>query len=97
MFFSLYLTDKVTLDDQKLTVSPAVPASSTDDLVKPEALLPDPEVEKQVLLVLCDLGEVVSCSSTEITEKTSKALERDVNIALVENLLQKFNAQTLIR
>lgn len=88
--------EKVLLDDPKLTGSPSVPASNTEEPVKPETLQADPEVEKQVLLVLCDLGEVGSCTSTQITDKTSKALDREVNIALIENLLQKFNAQTLI-
>ena len=87
----------MSLDDPKLTASPSVPASNTEEPVKPESLQADPEVEKQVLLVLCDLGEVISCTSTEITDKTSKALDREVNVALVENLLQKFNAQQLIR
>ena len=68
-----------------------------DEEPKPEPLSADPEVEKQLLLVLYDLDEDSSSNSAEITEKTSKVLGKEVSVALVENLLQKFNAQQLIR
>lgn len=88
--------EKVIQDDQKASSNASVASSTKEDQAKPEPLQADPEVEKQVLLVLCDLGVESKFNSSEITEKTSKALGREVNIALVENLLQKFNAQQLI-
>ena len=78
-------------------MSPSVIATSKEDDVKSEPIQADPEVEKQLLRILCDLGDDSSCNSLEITEKTSKALEKYVNVALVENLLEKFDAQQLIR
>jgi len=63
---------------------------------KSEPFKLDPEVEKQVLIVLCDLEEELPCDSNVICEKTSKQLGREANIDLVENLLQKFAAQQMI-
>jgi len=79
------------LNPRKLTkaVPPAV--------IKPQPIRHDPEVEKMLLNVLCDLGVDTPCDSDIVAEKTTKALKREANIALVENLLQKFAAQQLIR
>lgn len=86
--------EKVTQETQKASSSPVV--ALKDEEPKPEPLSADPEVEKQLLLVLYDLDEDSSSNSAEITEKTSKVLGKEVSVALVENLLQKFNAQQLI-
>lgn len=63
---------------------------------KTEPIRFDPEVEKQLLIVLCDLGVETPCDLNIICEKTSKELGREANIDLVENLLQKFAAQQMI-
>ncbi|XP_060597198.1 N6-adenosine-methyltransferase catalytic subunit-like [Ruditapes philippinarum] len=65
-------------------------------VVKPVPIKHDPEVEKQLLIVLCDLGVDTPCTSDYVCEMTSKALGRSANIDLVENLLQKFAAQQMI-
>lgn len=65
-------------------------------IVKPVPIKHDPEVEKQLLIVLCDLGVETPCTSDYVCEMTSKALDRSASIDLVENLLQKFAAQQMI-
>ncbi|KAL4235147.1 N6-adenosine-methyltransferase subunit mettl3 [Mactra antiquata] len=72
------------------------PKKTKEQSVKPEPIKHDPEVEKQLLIVLCDLGVETPCSSESICEKTSKALGRSAQKDLVENLLQKFSAQQMI-
>ncbi|XP_052816907.1 N6-adenosine-methyltransferase subunit METTL3-like isoform X2 [Mya arenaria] len=62
---------------------------------KAEPIKHDPEVERQLLHVLCDMG-VDSCKSGELCKETSKVLGREANLDLVENLLQKFAAQQMI-
>ena len=93
----LCILDKISQDAQKASLSPAVSTASKDEEVKSEPIQADPEVEKQLLVILYDLADESTCNSLEITDKTSKALERDVSVALVENLLEKFDAQQLIR
>lgn len=70
------------------------PAGSS--IIKSEPIKKDPEVEKQLLLVLCNLGVETPCGSDVVCEQTSRSLGRAVDIDLVENLLQKFAAQQMI-
>ena len=81
----------------KSTTSGQSPAP-TPVIAKTEAIQPiqhDPEVEKELLRVLCDLGED-TCQSSQLCEKTSQVLGRIASLALVENLLHKFAAQHMI-
>jgi len=57
----------------------------------------DPEIEKKVLLVLCDISLDIPSESSVIAEHTSRMLGREVELTAVEALLKKFAAQSLIR
>ncbi|XP_059147782.1 N6-adenosine-methyltransferase subunit METTL3-like [Physella acuta] len=56
----------------------------------------DPEVEKKLLMVLCDISLDIPSDSKVITEHTSRLMEREVDFKLVEELLKKFAMQKLI-
>ncbi|BFZ13120.1 hypothetical protein BsWGS_16159 [Bradybaena similaris] len=56
----------------------------------------DPEVEKKLLMVLCDISLDIPSDSKVIMEHTSRLMEREVDLLLVEELLRKFAAQKLI-
>ncbi|CAG5135898.1 unnamed protein product, partial [Candidula unifasciata] len=56
----------------------------------------DPEVEKKLLMVLCDISLDIPSDSKVIMEHTSRLMEREVDLLLVEEYLRKFAAQKLI-
>jgi len=56
----------------------------------------DPEVEKKMLMVLCDITLELPCKSKLIAEQTSRLMEREVDLLTVESLLCKFSSQKLI-
>ncbi|XP_070574821.1 N(6)-adenosine-methyltransferase catalytic subunit METTL3-like [Ptychodera flava] len=68
-----------------------VPTFSTSDLVKI-----DPEVEKRLLEVLCDHALMLPTDSPSLQMTVSKALNKEVTQASVEEILRKFSAQELI-
>ena len=57
----------------------------------------DPEIEKKVLLVLCDISLDIPSEASVIAEHTSRMLGRKVEVSAVDALLKKFAAQSLIR
>uniref|UniRef100_A0A0B6ZWL5 mRNA m(6)A methyltransferase n=1 Tax=Arion vulgaris TaxID=1028688 RepID=A0A0B6ZWL5_9EUPU len=75
------------------TVIPATHQHMTDTAVR---VATDPEVEKKLLMVLCDISLDIPSDSKVITEHTSRLMEREVDVLLVEELLRKFATQKLI-
>lgn len=73
--------------------------SATPDIVKDsqEPVKVDPEVEKKVLMVLCDINLDIPCNAAVIADHTTKALGRGITLASIEVLLQNFASQQLIR
>ena len=63
----------------------------------PETMKVDPEVEKKVLMVLCDINLDIPCNAAVIADHTTKALGRGITLSSIEVLLQKFASQQLIR
>ncbi|XP_005104194.1 N6-adenosine-methyltransferase catalytic subunit [Aplysia californica] len=78
----------------------STPASSSPVPMKPEPLKEpvkvDPEVEKKLLMVLCDISLDIPSDSKVIVEHTSRLMEREVDLALVEQLLCKLATQKFI-
>lgn len=74
---------------------PPVPDTSKKEPQEP--LKVDLEVEKKVLMVLCDINLDIPCNAAIIADHTTKALERGVTLASIEVLLQNFASQQLIR
>lgn len=72
--------------------------SVTPDIVKDsqEPVKVDPEVEKKVLMVLCDINLDIPCNAAVIADHTTKALGRGITLASIEILLQNFASQQLI-
>ncbi|XP_055891792.1 N6-adenosine-methyltransferase subunit METTL3-like isoform X2 [Biomphalaria glabrata] len=56
----------------------------------------DPEVEKKLLMVLCDISLDIPSDSKVIAEHTSRLMEREVDLGMIEELLKKFALQKLI-
>ena len=56
----------------------------------------DPEVEKNMLMVLCDISLDIPSNSKVIAEQTSRLMEREINLSLVEHILCKFSEQKFI-
>lgn len=56
----------------------------------------DPEVEKKLLLVLCDISLDIPSDASIIADHTSRALGRKVELAVIEVLLKKLAAKSLI-
>ena len=57
----------------------------------------DPEIEKKVLLVLCDISLDIPCEMSIIAHHTSRSVGRPVELFVVETLLKQFSADSLIR
>ncbi|KAK7483066.1 hypothetical protein BaRGS_00025729 [Batillaria attramentaria] len=79
------------------SLSPAPAASSTalkSPSVDPSKV--DPEIEKKLLLVLCDISLDIPSEASIIAEHTSKTLGRKVELPVIEVLLKKLAAQSLI-
>ncbi|ESO83051.1 hypothetical protein LOTGIDRAFT_134083 [Lottia gigantea] len=57
----------------------------------------DPEIEKKLPYVLTDINLEIPAESTVIKDFLTKSLERAVNQTVVDELLEKFAAQQLIR
>ena len=81
------------------TSSTSSPTATTVTAAPPPepAAKSDPEVEKILLVTLCDVGLTLPIDSITLINSVSKTLDRDVPFTVVEDLLQKFAAQTLIR
>ncbi|XP_076449417.1 N(6)-adenosine-methyltransferase catalytic subunit METTL3-like [Babylonia areolata] len=56
----------------------------------------DPEIEKKLLLVLCDISLDIPSDASIIAEHTSRTMGCEVELSVVENLLRKFASQSLI-
>ncbi|KAK3731758.1 hypothetical protein RRG08_035427 [Elysia crispata] len=74
-----------------------------EPLIKPTVLeqqdvvpVIDPDVEKKMLMVLCDISLDIPSDSKVIAEHTSRFMEREVDIKVVEDLLRKFAVEKLI-
>ncbi|KAK7114395.1 N(6)-adenosine-methyltransferase catalytic subunit METTL3-like [Littorina saxatilis] len=67
----------------------ALPTPSTEVKI-------DPEVEKKLLLVLCDITLDIPSDASVIAEHTSQALGREVELTVVEALLKKFASDSMI-
>jgi hypothetical protein len=88
-----------TVSSASTTPTPkAIPSVPDTPKKEPqEPLKVDPEVEKKVLMVLCDINLDIPCNAAIIADHTTKALERGVTLASIEVLLQNFASQQLIR
>ncbi|XP_013403912.1 N6-adenosine-methyltransferase catalytic subunit [Lingula anatina] len=76
--------------------SPAVtPASATTPKVVEKTKL-EPEVERQVLLSLQDVGLNLPVESVVLCSSVEKALEKEVALSSLDDLLEKFATQQLI-
>lgn len=84
-------------DSNSRSASPAPPTSTTPTQNKTEVAKLDPEIEKKVLLVLCDISLDIPCNASVIAEHTCRMLGRKVQISIIEELLQTFENQELIR
>ncbi|KAJ8303605.1 hypothetical protein KUTeg_020001 [Tegillarca granosa] len=78
------------------TKQTAVSPSKTTETVTIKSEKADTEVEKKVLLVLCDISLDIPCNALKISELTSKMLGRNVKVKIIEDLLMKFASQQLI-
>ncbi|KAL8574597.1 hypothetical protein ACOMHN_061597 [Nucella lapillus] len=56
----------------------------------------DPEIEKKLLLVLCDISLDIPSDANIIAEHTRRTLGREVELSAIETLLRKFASQSLI-
>ncbi|KAL5022915.1 hypothetical protein ScPMuIL_002070 [Solemya velum] len=83
-------------DSNSRSASPAPPTSTTPTQNKTEVAKLDPEIEKKVLLVLCDISLDIPCNASVIAEHTCRMLGRKVQISIIEELLQTFENQELI-
>lgn len=79
------------------TKQTAVSPSKTTEPVTIKSEKADTEIEKKVLLVLCDISLDIPCNALKISELTSKMLGRNVKVKIIEDLLMKFASQQLIR
>ncbi|GFO20701.1 N6-adenosine-methyltransferase subunit [Plakobranchus ocellatus] len=70
------------------------PSHLTQQEVVPVAI--DPDVEKKMLMVLCDISLDIPSDSKVIAEHTSRFMEREVDIKVIEDLLRKFASEKLI-
>ncbi|XP_064611225.1 N6-adenosine-methyltransferase subunit METTL3-like [Liolophura sinensis] len=77
------------------SASPA-PPPSTMATSEPEVVKSDVEVEKKLLLVLCDISLDIPSNASVLATETSKLLCRQVKLSAIEHLLEKFAAQQLI-
>ncbi|XP_041375648.1 N6-adenosine-methyltransferase subunit METTL3-like [Gigantopelta aegis] len=83
--------------DSSAKSSTSAPSSSTEaPSTKPESLKIEPDVEKKLLLVLCDIMLDIPSDALVITKQTSKLLGREVKQQLIEQLLHKFEAQQML-
>lgn len=57
----------------------------------------DPELEKELLKVLCEVSLTIPVNSLELTASLKTSLNRHVSHSAVCNLLQKFATQRLIK
>ena len=81
------------IDSQSTTTDSL--SASTPVIPKPVSV--DPETEKKVLLVLCDISLDIPAYASDIAEHTLKTLSYKVELPAVEALLKKFAAESLIR
>ncbi|XP_062604950.1 N6-adenosine-methyltransferase catalytic subunit-like [Saccostrea cucullata] len=91
--------DPVVSQASSVSVPKAAQAVSKTDVPykeSPEPVKSDPEVEKKVLLVLCDINLDIPCNAAVIADQTKKTLGRGVTLATIEVLLQNFASQQLI-
>ena len=80
--------------ERSLSPAPSTKAEvKKGELAKSESLNIDPEVEKKLLLVLCDFNLDIPSESKTIAEM----IGHDVQLAIIEELLQKFDAQHMIK
>ncbi|XP_061180283.1 N6-adenosine-methyltransferase catalytic subunit-like [Saccostrea echinata] len=91
--------DLVISHTSSVSVPKAAQVLSKPDVPQKEAQEPiksDPEVEKKVLMVLCDINLDIPCNAAVIADHTKKALGRGVTLATIEGLLQNFASRQLI-
>ncbi|XP_060074207.1 N6-adenosine-methyltransferase catalytic subunit-like [Ylistrum balloti] len=56
----------------------------------------DPEMEKRVRMMLCDISLDIPCNSAVIAEQVSNLMGRDIQLAVIEDVLKKFASQQMI-
>lgn len=84
-----------SLNDLTLgNISVEVPQQKDEDTKKNFSL--DPLVERRLLQCLCEVSLNLPTDSRALLSTVTKALQKDVLLLTVENLLQKFAAQELI-
>lgn len=93
------VVNKVVTTDSRS--SSPVPSNSQSNKLKDKDALPpenklEPEVEKKLLLCLCDIALNLPTDSRILLSFVTKSLRREVPHEAVEDLLQKFAAQELI-
>ncbi|XP_071088181.1 N(6)-adenosine-methyltransferase catalytic subunit METTL3-like [Haliotis cracherodii] len=79
------------------SVSPSPSSQSTAAAASKKSDSVDPDVERNLLLVLCDFNLEIPSDSRMITELTTKMLGRETQLSSIEELLQKFAAQQMIK
>lgn len=89
------LTTSTKSSERSLSPAPSV-SSNISKTPTVDPLKIDPEVEKKLLLVLCDISLDIPSEASIIAEHTSKTLGRKVELSVVEVLLKKLAAQSLI-
>ena len=82
-----------SVKSSSIAVAPAAESLT----IKQEPLKVEPDVEKKLLLVLCDIVLEIPSDAHVIAKQTSKLLGREINLQVIEQLLQKFEAQQMIR
>ncbi|GFR59785.1 N6-adenosine-methyltransferase subunit [Elysia marginata] len=82
----------------KQPISTPVESSIKPTVLEKQDFAPiiDPDVEKKMLMVLCDTSLDIPSDSRVIAEHTSRFMEREVDIKMVEDLLRKFATEKLI-
>ncbi|KAK6186182.1 hypothetical protein SNE40_008270 [Patella caerulea] len=85
-------TSKASFDNVSVPVS--APNESTT-LPKKEII--HPEIEKKLPYVLCDMNLALPAESSVITGLLNKMLGQDVSVSIVEELLEKFSAQQILK
>lgn len=84
------------------SASSALSSSTVQSIASPnsafvEPIKVDPEIEKKLLLVLCDISLDIPSEASIIAEHTSRTLGRKVELSIIEVLLRKLAARSLIR
>ncbi|PVD20656.1 hypothetical protein C0Q70_18814 [Pomacea canaliculata] len=83
------------------SASSALSSSTVQSIASPnsafvEPIKVDPEIEKKLLLVLCDISLDIPSEASIIAEHTSRTLGRKVELSIIEVLLRKLAARSLI-